>query len=38
MELTAEDRTALEAIGDHLQSQLTSSKGVTGFCKFMVAC
>jgi hypothetical protein len=34
IQLSDEDRVALEAIGDHLQKELTMSKGITGFCEF----
>jgi hypothetical protein len=34
IQLSSDDQTALEAIGNHLQEELAVSKGVTGFCKF----
>jgi hypothetical protein len=33
IQLSNDDQTALEAVGNHLQEELAVSKGVTGFCE-----
>ena len=35
VELSTQDRTALEVVGDYIEDQLAANNGVTGFCEFI---